>query len=547
MSPRPSTSRRSPRRLLVGVSSLALVAGLAAGAPVAAAAPAAPATAGPDLPAPPDLSWAACGDAESAPTTECATATLPMDYDDPDGETVGIALSKVPATNPDERIGSLFFNFGGPGGSAVDYLQGAGAGIFATLNERFDIVAFDPRGVGQSTPGIDCGVDQETQGIYGLPTVTPQNLDVPALQARAQGYVDACLAANGDILEHVSTANVARDLNVLHRAVGDPQLNFLGFSYGTFVGATYASMFPTDYRALVLDGPVDAESYINDPLANIASQTAGFETSLYRFLEACGRNPISCGGFALGQKPITAYDDLVRSANENPIPADGWTEDPRPVTGDEINAATLSALYNKANWGYLASMLAAAAHGDASAIRGQVDSSFEGGGTDLYFTIGASEQEYPQGLDPYLDKGAESWSSFPHFYSNSGYAELSYGLWPAKDEDSFDGPFTVPSSSPTPLVVATTYDPATPYQGGLELVHDLGNAALLTMDGDGHTAYAGNSVCIDTAVDAYLVDGVVPAPGTRCAQDVPFLPSAPLVDPAALGAQALAGLGIPVP
>src|SRR5690349_18717812 len=212
----------------------------------------------------PALAWTACG--TTAPATaagvECAVARLPLDYDQPQGKQVGIAVAKVPAADPAHRIGSLFFNFGGPGGPAVDYLQSQGAGIFSTLNARFDIVAFDPRGVGQSTPSVDCQVNQETEGLSLLPAPTPFTVDVKALVAHAQHYVDKCQANNGAILRHLSTANVARDMDALRAAVGDAKLSYLGFSYGTFLGATYAALFPDRYRALVLDGAVTPDEWI---------------------------------------------------------------------------------------------------------------------------------------------------------------------------------------------------------------------------------------------------------------------------------------------
>jgi len=501
------------------------------------------ATGAPGQPVVPTLGWSACGlsDDATAADVQCAVADLPMDYDDPSGKQVHIAVAKVPAVDQAHRIGSLFFNFGGPGGPSVDYLQSAGAGIFAALNQRFDIVGFDPRGVGQSTPSIDCKANQETEGIYSEPFPTPLDIDVDAYVAKAKSYVDACLANNGDILEHVSTANVARDMDALRAAVGDKKLSYLGFSYGTFLGSTYAALFPDRYRALVLDGPVDAAGYIHDPMSDIAEQTAWFEIALHRFLEACAADQTACSGFG-GSDPLMAYDHLIAQAEVSPIPAPGYTPDPRPVSGDDIRAATLSTLYAKQLWGDLAAALAEAAAGDASTLRALVDEAFYGrqdDGTydpisDRYFTIGASEQQYPQwDLQAFLDRGAESWASFPHFWLNSGYAEISYGLWPAHDEDAFGGPWTLPASSPTPLVIATTYDPATPYPGAQRLVAELGNARLLTMDGDGHTAYGGNSSCIDTAAEAYLTDGTLPPAGTVCQQEVPF--TAPQPEPAPSG------------
>ncbi|WP_448608557.1 alpha/beta hydrolase [Geodermatophilus sp. URMC 60] len=513
----------SARRRAAVVSTL-IVLVLGTGTGVAAAeGPAGEPTAVPAAP----LTWAGCGaTAEaSAAGVECATADLPMDYDEPGGARVQIAVARVPAADPADRIGSLFVNPGGPGGEFVTYLQGAGAGIFATLNQRFDIVAFAPRGVTPSTPSIDCRVDQETQGIYSVPVPTPLDIDVDAYVAKVQGYVDACVANNGEILEHVSTANVARDMDALRAAVGDEQLTYLGFSYGTFLGATYASLFPDRHRAMVLDGALDADEYINDPFSAIATQTAGFELALARFTEACAVDQVACSGFG-GSDPYLAYDKLLAQADATPIPAAGYTADPRPVTADDIRTVTLRLLYAKQRWGLLGAVLAETAAGDGSTVRALLDQLVyaDGASTDRYFTIGASEQRYPQGdLDVYLDRGAESWASFPHFWSNSGYAEINYALWPAHDEDAFAGPFAVPESSSTPLVIGTTYDPATPYSGAVRLVADLGNARLLTMEGDGHTAYGGKSPCIDAATDAYLIDGALPAEGTVCQQATPFV------------------------
>jgi pimeloyl-ACP methyl ester carboxylesterase len=533
-------------RLRTAVVTVAVTSLVGSGASAATAAPGSAAPVPVPALAGVELAWADCGTAEAgvAAGVQCARAELPLDYDDPAGEQVQIAVAKVPASDPAQRIGSLFFNFGGPGGAAVEYLQAAGAARFATLNQRFDIVGFDPRGVGQSTPAIDCRANQETQGIYSVPVPTPLDIDVAAYVAKVRSYVDSCVANNGPILEHVSTANVARDLDVLRSAVGDERLTYLGYSYGTFLGATYASLFPHRFRALVLDAPVDATRYVNDPLSYIAEQTAGFELGLARFAEACAVDQVACSGFG-ATSPYEAFDDLVAAAEQTPIPADGHAPDPRPVTGDDVRNATLSLLYSKRLWGVLGLALARAAAGDGSLVRAVVDGAYgrqDDGtfspSTDRYVAITAAEQLYPQDdLQVYLDRGAESWASFPHFWVNSGYAEINYLLWPAHDEDAFRGPFTVDPSAPTPLVVATTYDPATPYPGALRLVQDLGNARLLTMDGDGHAAYGTNSACINAATEAYLVDLVLPAEGTVCRQEVRF--EAPVPAPAGVGTRSL--------
>jgi pimeloyl-ACP methyl ester carboxylesterase len=485
----------------------------------------------------PQLSWAACGTAAAgtAAGVQCATAALPMDYDQPQGTQVQIAVARVPAKNPAQRIGSLFFNFGGPGGPAVDYLQAAGPGIFSALNARFDIVAFDPRGVGRSTPSIDCRVNQETDGLVPRPAPTPIDLDVGALVARAQRYVGSCLANNGEILGHVSTANVARDLDALRAAVGDERLSYLGFSYGTFLGATYAALFPDRYRALVLDGPVDPNGWIHDPVALSESQLVAFERALDRFLAACAADQTACSRFG-GSDPSAAYDSLLASAAATPIPAPGYTADPRPVTADDIRDVAAQLLYAKQFWGLLAAGLAQAASGDGSLIRTIVDLVVHppgDAGLDRFFAIAGSEQQWPRSVDAYLKRGAREWVDSPHFWAQFGYSEIAFALWPIRDEDAYGGSFTVGPSSPTPLVIGTTYDPATPYSGAISTVRALGNARLLTMEGDGHTAYGRNSACVDRATETYLFQGALPAEGTVCQQEVPFVAPQPAPSQAA--------------
>jgi pimeloyl-ACP methyl ester carboxylesterase len=487
----------------------------------------------------PSLNWQTCGD---APNVQCAVLKAPLDYDQPHGDNVKLFVAKSPATGT--RIGSLFLNFGGPGASIADFIEALGADGFPALNEHFDLIGMDPRGVGQSQPSIDCKVNQETQGIYSEPFQTPFNVNPPQLIAKDKHYINRCLALNGGkngILAHVSTANVARDMDRLRVALGDNKLNYFGFSYGTFLGATYASLFPHNYRAMVLDGPVDANSYINHPHQDLVEQTSAFERARLRFFQACAADQAACLGFG-GSDPGDAFDELIDQANASPLPADGYTPDPRPVDGDDVIAASVIPLYAKQLWPLLPQALAAAQAGDGSLIRQLTDELFYGRdpdtgqydpGSDRYFTIGATEQHYPRNVQRYFDWGDKAWGTFDHDYWNVGYPELNYGLWPAHDKDAYDGPFHVGHSSQTPLVVATTYDPATPYHGALRLVRDLGNARLLTMRGDGHTAYEnGSPDCIDTAIEHYVNTLDLPAKGTSCKQDIPF--AQPTASPQAL-------------
>ncbi|MGY1679868.1 alpha/beta hydrolase [Geodermatophilus sp. SYSU D01176] len=510
-----------------------------AGTAVAGAAPAAQPLPG----TVPQLTWAACGTAAAgtAAGVQCATADLPMDHDEPDGERIRIALARVPATDPANRIGSLFINFGGPGGPAVARLQATGAGRLAGLNQRFDIVGFDPRGVGQSAPAVDCRLDPETEGFFAQPWPTPLDVDPAALLASARAHVDACLANNGEFLAHLSTANVARDMDLLRSAVGDERLTYLGFSYGTVLGATYAALFPDRYRALVLDGALDPAEYLTDPVSLSTAQAAGFERALDRFAEDCALDQAACSGFG-GTDPLLAYDRLLAAAEAAPIPAPGYLEDPRPVTADDIRELTATLLYAKRAWGLLAAGLSPAATGDGSTLRALLDRIVyaDRASKDRFLAISAGEQQWPADVDAYLERGAAEWAAFPHFWGSFAYAEIPWALWPVEDEDAFAGPFDLPEASPTPLVIGTTYDPATPYSGSVKMVEALGNARLLTMEGDGHTAYGGNSACIDSNTQAYLVGGTLPAAGTVCRQETVL--QSPVPVPATAAAQALAGL-----
>jgi pimeloyl-ACP methyl ester carboxylesterase len=479
----------------------------------------------------PSLNWQACDDG-----FECASAAVPLDYSRPSRATYHVAVVRKKAANPAKRLGSLFINFGGPGAGGVDSVESyfRYTNFFTTLNQQYDIVGFDPRGTGRSDAALDCQANQETQGIYSIPYATPDT-DPNALLKKDKQYVSQCVALNKPLLPYVTTGNVARDLDLLRQAVGDKKLNYLGFSYGTFLGATYSALFPGKLGRTVLDGPVDADAYINRPTKDLQAQTSAFERELDRFFQACAGDQASCHGFG-DDDPHAAFDALVEKANANPIPVPAqnrwdWTADLRPVTGDDILNATIYNLYRKEYWSpYIAQELADAVNGDGSGIRMDSDGSFgyDPGsgtfdpGTDRYFLIGAIEQKYSDNLDKYFRLGKASYDSFDHFWFNNGYIELNYGLFGVEPNGRYGGPFKVPNNASTPLVVATTYDPATPYRGAKALVKDMGNARLLTMIGDGHTAYGGESACIDTAVENYLLAGALPDAGTVCKQDVTF-------------------------
>ena len=265
---------------------------------------------------------------------------------------------------------------------------------------------------------MDCEANQETEGIYSQPFTTPFNLD--AQRARAQGQPatsQQCVARNaGPPAVHVDGERRARHGDLCGSAVGDPKLTYLGFSYGTFLGATYASLFPGKMRALALDGPVDAEQYIDRPMQGLIEQSAGLERAFGRFFQACAADQVACSGFG-GSDPWSAFDELVEQANAAPIPAPGYAPDPRPIDGDDLLTAAFSKLYARQNWGELAKAYADAAKGDGSRVRQIVDEDFYGRdpetgeydpANDLYYMLGAVEQRYRKGDVGLLPRGGRS-------------------------------------------------------------------------------------------------------------------------------------------
>ena len=423
------------RRALIALCSF--VAALGAGAPAAVA---------DTVPAGRPLDWQSCTD----DGWECATARVPKVYGQPHRGHFDLAVTRLPAPDQKHKIGSIFVNYGGPGASAVDITQAIGAGLFGAFHDRFDIVAFDPRGTGATSQAIDCQANQETEGVYSKPFPTPENLGLNAFLGRIDSYLAKCEQLNKGVLPYTATANYARDMNRLRRSVGDRRLTYFGFSYGTFIGETYAALFPNRIRALVLDGALNPDVYINRPMSHLRIQTAAFERALGRFFQACADHQDVCT-FG-GEDPHQAFDDLVAQADRAPIPAGG--DDPRPVTGEDILWASFGPLYSKFAWPDLAAALNALAAGDGTLIRQMADGGWGRNpdgtyspGNDRYLLLSA-EQRYSKRASTYLEAGEDSWSSFDHYWWNTGYVELYWARIPVEARASTTGPSTSPGRRP---------------------------------------------------------------------------------------------------
>lgn len=441
---------------------------------------------------------------------------MPLDEIRPVGsETIEIALVRLPASGPGARIGSLLVNPGGPGASGVEFVRDNATAIFsADLLARFDIVGFDPRGVGDSTP-IQC-VDDATLDRLNANDPTPDDaVERQALIDGAREFAEACGRRSGDQLPFMSTEHAARDMERIRMALGEEQISYLGFSYGTFLGATYANLFPDRVRAFVLDGAVDP---IQGFEQSLETQGKGFADALERFLDNCER-AAACF-FNGGRDVRAAFDTLMERIDAEPLPALA-VDDPRPVGPGEAFTGVLAALYDRGSWSILAQGLELARRGDGSLLLLLADSYNRRDPNGHFENISAANNavncaDYvvPTDVAAYDEMVPRLEAIAPRFGEAIAYSGLTCAFWPV--HPAADPVPTVARGAVPIVVVGTTGDPATPYAWAEKLASTLESGVLLTYEGEGHTAYGGKSACIDGAIDRYLIDLEPPAPGTRC-------------------------------
>lgn len=457
------------------------------------------------------LTWDDCGE-----EFQCATAEVPLDYADPDAGNVQLSLLRSPATG-EERLGSLLVNPGGPGASGVEYAQLAGSVVTEQVRERYDIVGFDPRGVGQSSP-IDC-LDDDQLDEYLASDGTPDDKEeVAELQDLADTFAAGCESRSGDLLPHVGTADVARDLDILRAALGDKKLNYLGKSYGTYIGARYADLFPDRVGRLVLDGAIDPT--LSGTEMSLG-QVDGFERAFSAFLAWCFDQD-DCAVGSSENEARSLVKGLLRQADREPLQTE---DDDRPLTESLAFYGLILPLYLTAAEGYPslnAALDLALSEDDGTLLLTFADLYLERNTNGEY----ASNQneaitvvnclDHPEPVSPEqaqagLDTFMEASPIFGPFLAWGG---LACAAFTDLAEDP-PGPVTAPGADPI-LVVGTTGDPATPYEWAEALAEQLSSGVLLTYEAAVHTAYLSGSDCIDGAVDRYLLNGSVPDPGLRC-------------------------------
>lgn len=455
------------------------------------------------------LAWEECGTG-----LDCTTVTVPRDYAEPSAGDLQLAVVRHRATSGDP-LGSLLTNPGGPGVSGVSIAkQQLSILVDDALADAYDVIGFDPRGVGEST-AVHC---------YDAPQLDAYLYDIPpgargsderqaALDQRAADFARACEAGSDGILPFLTTENSARDMDVLRAVLGDPKLNYLGFSYGTLLGATYAGLFPDRVGRMVLDGGIDPSLSVSDTSID---QAIGFENALRAFMTDCLQTN-ECPFAGSVDDALNDLSALLARVDARPLTA----SDGRQLGGDTLMTAIASALYSEESWSYLRAALSDARNGRADVAfqladfyNGRVGDSYDGNTIEAFTAYNC--MDYPDdGSDADLDALQERLDAeapvIAPYWTGGGDPCAS---WPAPPAGVRE-PITAPGSPPI-VVIGTTGDPATPYEGAQRLADQLSQGVLVTRVGEGHLGYNAGNACVTDAVDAYLVDGIVPEAGLRC-------------------------------
>ena len=452
------------------------------------------------------LDWSGCNDG-----FECTTFNAPIDYANPADGALQISVIRKRATG--SALGSLILNPGGPGGSGIEYTTYADYVVSNTLLENFDIVGFDPRGVGKSTP-VECLSDKQTDEYIALDGSPDNQTEVDQAQAMSELFAQTCAKNSPKIYKFLDTISATRDIDILRALLGDEKLNWLGKSYGTFLGATYADLFPKKVGRMLLDGAIDP-TLTNEELSY--GQALGFENALQRFVDDCATKD-DCPLSASGKAGVSEITDLLTQLDANPATLD----DGRQFTEAMGTTGVVGSLYDKQNgWPELRTNLSSALDGDFSGLASSVDfytgrqsdGTYKDNSNDAIAAVNCLDR--PDRATPEQTVAlANQWEKVaPNFGAYLAWSNLSCTYWQTP-ATGLPKKISAPGS-PTILVVGTVNDPATPYQWAQALASQLSKGVLLTLDGDGHTAYYQGSKCIDKVVDNFYLTGEA-KPGIIC-------------------------------
>lgn len=459
-------------------------------------------------PTPVRLDWKPCDNGFS-----CATMPVPLDRKNPSAGTIDLAVARKSAPDQSKRVGSLLVNPGGPGASAIGFMESSWESIPAAVRDRFDLVAFDPRGVGRSAP-VKCLSTAQLDAYFALDPVPDDPGELQAIEKGDQQFSSGCQAQSARLLPHVSTVDAAQDMDLLRASLGDKRLTYLGYSYGTAIGAEYLRQFPTHARAMVLDGALDP-ALTWDQL--LEGQSRGFDVALQAFLANCQSTGCAFRQAVPGDLGA-AYDALAAQIDKAPIRGDGT----RSVGPGEFSLGVGAALYDRANgWPVLAEALRRAESGDGRLILALSDSYLERGPSgysnqnEANVAVNCIDRPWPRDVAAYQALAAKVTPSAPRFGPAIALSGLSCASWPVPPV-STPSPVRAPGAPPV-VVVGTTRDPATPYAWAQALAKELASGVLVTFNGDGHTAYRASApACLQDPISTYLVTGTPPPQGLTC-------------------------------
>ena len=454
------------------------------------------------------LSWDDCGE------SQCTTVKVPVDYEKPDGDTLQLEVKVIPAKGDGGR--SLFVNPGGPGGEAIGFADYMESQLGEDVLERYDVVGVDPRGVGKSTP-VDCLSDRELDEYAASEPDPDTPAEVEEYRATAVAFGNGCEKKSGAIASHISTQEAARDFDVVRALLGSKTLDWFGASYGTELGATYATLFPKTVGRMVLDGAVDPTLTAEE---SAFGQTTGFQRALDAYIDDC----VKQNACPLGRDADAAEDRLIEfvdARDANPLD----TGEERKLTQGLTFYGIAVTLYDRETWPILTQALTAAFKGDGSVLlrlndayfRRQPDGSYSenlGEANPAINCLDSADDDEESTLQEVQDSLPRFAKASPVFGRALAWGALGCTDWPIK---STHPQVDVDATGSKPIVVlGTTRDPATPYEWAKALADELGTAVLVSRQGDGHTAYTSGNKCIKNLVDDYLVDGKVPKDGTIC-------------------------------